>query len=56
MMECCQLCYEWYINADGTIDQEALKEAMAKHNISEENTLPVACHCPCHNKGSYVIH
>jgi hypothetical protein len=55
MMSCCQLCYEKYINEDGTIDTAALKVAMSKHYLKDSDMI-YACHCMCHVKGSMVMH
>jgi hypothetical protein len=64
MFACCQLCYEKYIEADGTIDEVRLDQAREKlivPQVLEKNGIPtdrfvVPCSCPCHKDGMNVMH
>lgn len=67
-MPCCHLTYEKYLNNDGTIDDQALQEGIAKYcqfmNEQRKTTkyTPESfsnytpCRCTCHTKGTCVMH
>ena len=64
MLACCKLCGLQYVNDDGTIDPEALKQAQTHYNeYAEKNNRPklnysqfTPCKCSCHTKGSDTLH
>lgn len=69
VMACCDYCYEKYINEDGSpdkvliekIEQES-KASVDKYNAEHPERVrpavfkPVSCRCPCHTKGTSVMH
>ena len=59
MMSCCQLTYEKYINADGTIDEVALTECLEKYYPDPKEQAHIRahlCECECHIKDMKVLH
>ena len=57
MRACCEFCYEKYINADNTIDQEVIRQFKIKYPTAlKEDTKRPLCMCKCHVKGYVVFH
>lgn len=70
-MPCCNVCYEKYINEDGTIDEVRLLRVLGFGEfidtndvvdydqlvpILKQNKYPSWCKCDCHKDGSGVMH
>jgi len=60
MLDCCPLCYEKYINEDGTIDWKIFDDFYThipmrrKFGLGyKEDTI---CRCECHVKGKIIMH
>lgn len=58
MFACCDLCYEKYINEDGTPDVEMLKKIAAERKQQRKYMPPPKklCRCNCHIKGEAILH
>lgn len=68
MVACCVLCYEKYLNSDGTLDEDAFEQARltrrvvdSRNRLVQETDVPPAgerqpCMCDCHTKGMTVLH
>lgn len=60
---CCSLCYEKYIEKDGTIDEAKVEQLIGEDSmivnglvLSPDNISYQLCTCDCHKKGMYVMH
>lgn len=62
MFPCCELCYQKYLEEDGSIDSNTLREIREAYNKKyNRNIQPFTddnkpCMCECHIKGLVVLH
>ena len=56
-MECCEFCYEKYLNQDNSIDWVVLyKLQLDNPVVLKENEERQLCMCKCHIKGVNCLH
>lgn len=58
MFPCCVLCYDKYINEDGTIDRAVwMTIVLERRRRGRETPDPEdLCRCDCHKKGMDILH
>ncbi len=57
MFPCCNLCYQKYINEDGTFDEERYEKIYQKaKEICKNGLIDQRCKCICHQDGKNILH